>query len=260
VACWFGQDTTAQADVRRRASANQDHDSTDDEAVRRRRASANRTLTVLRAALNRAFRNGAVTSDAAWRRLKPFKGVDKARVRYLDVDEAKRFLAACDPNFRPLAQAALTTGCRLGELCRLEVQDFNATAGTVHVRRSKSGKARHVVLNEEGAAFFTQLCAGRPGHEIMLRRADGSQWGRNYQQTPTARACARAGIVPPISFHALRHSWASLSVMAGVPLMIVARNLGHSTTLMVERHYGHLAQSYVADEIRRGAPKFGFAS
>ena len=45
--------------------------------------------------------------------------------------------------------------------------------------------------------------------------------------------------------------------MNGVPLMIVARNLGHSDTRMVEKHYGHLAQSYVADAIRAGAPRFG---
>jgi hypothetical protein len=46
--------------------------------------------------------------------------------------------------------------------------------------------------------------------------------------------------------------------MAGMPLMIVARNLGHRDTRMVERHYGHLARDFVADAIRRSAPRFGF--
>jgi hypothetical protein len=45
--------------------------------------------------------------------------------------------------------------------------------------------------------------------------------------------------------------------MAGAPPMVVARNLGHTTTRMVERHYGHLAPSYVADTIRATAPRFG---
>jgi hypothetical protein len=45
--------------------------------------------------------------------------------------------------------------------------------------------------------------------------------------------------------------------MAGAPLMVVARNLGHTDTRMVERHYGHLAPSYIADAIRAAAPKFG---
>jgi hypothetical protein len=46
--------------------------------------------------------------------------------------------------------------------------------------------------------------------------------------------------------------------MNGVPLMVVARNLGHADTRMVEKHYGHLAPSFVAEVIRAGAPKFGF--
>jgi hypothetical protein len=45
--------------------------------------------------------------------------------------------------------------------------------------------------------------------------------------------------------------------MAGVPLMIVARNLGHVDTRMVEKHYGHLSESYVTEAIRAGAPRYG---
>jgi integrase len=45
--------------------------------------------------------------------------------------------------------------------------------------------------------------------------------------------------------------------MAGVPLFVIAKALGHSDTRMVEKHYGHLAQSYVRDEIMAKAPRFG---
>jgi hypothetical protein len=44
--------------------------------------------------------------------------------------------------------------------------------------------------------------------------------------------------------------------MAAAPLMVVARNLGHADTRTVERRYGHLAPSYIADAIRAAAPKF----
>ena len=71
-------------------------------------------------------------------------------------------------------------------------------------------------------------------------------------------ACKRARITPAVGFHTLRHTWASHAVMNGVPLMIVARNLGHADTHMVEKHYGHLAPSYISDAIRAGAPRFGF--
>jgi integrase len=229
-----------------------------EEATRRRKSSANRVLTILKAALNHAFRDSKTPTDSAWRKVKPFKGVDAARVRYLSIAEAMRVINASDPEFRPLVQAALQTGCRYSELARLEVADFNPDSGTLAIRRSKSGKARHVVLSDEGVSFFRQLTAGRAGSETMLRKANGQAWRASHQLRPIAKACQCSNINPPVNFHALRHTWASLSVMSGMPLLVVAKNLGHADTRMVERHYGHLAPSYIADAIRAGAPKFGF--
>jgi hypothetical protein len=59
----------------------------DEEAQRRRRASANRCLAQLKAALNLAWREGKTPSDMAWRKVKPFEGADAARVRYLSIAE-----------------------------------------------------------------------------------------------------------------------------------------------------------------------------
>jgi integrase len=257
---WHAGLARIPARVRTAAGEVQQHRAHDgsEEAVRRRRSSANRTLTTLRAALNFAFREGRTASDAAWRKVQPFKGVDAARIRYLTVSEAKRLINASESAFRALVQAALQTGCRYGELTRLQVCDFNADSGTLAVRQSKSGKPRHVVLTDEGSALFRRLTAGRAGGEIMLLKANGEPWDKAHQQQPMAEACARAKIKPPISFHGLRHSWASLSVMSGMPLLVVAKNLGHSTTRMVESHYGHLAPSYVTDAVRAHAPRFGF--
>lgn len=231
---------------------------TDDESLRRRRASANRTLTVLKAALNRAWRDGKALSDAAWRRVEPFENVDAARIRYLTIAEAKRLLNASEADFRKLVQAALETGARYGELAQLTVADFNTDAKTVAIRVSKTGKPRHVVLTDQGAAFFKQVCAGRAGSEPMFTKNDGTTWGKSHQARPMADANERAKIKPPINFHGLRHTWASLAVMNAVPLLVVAKNLGHSDTRMVEKHYGHLAPSYITDAIRAGAPRFGF--
>jgi integrase len=226
------------------------------DAKRARRASANRTWTILRAALNHAFSEGKIESDVAWRKVKPFKKVDTARARYLTVIEANRLINASDPEFRPLVQGAVKTGCRYGELIRLEVRDFNKDAGTLAIRQSKSGHMRHVVLTDEGAEFFAALTAGRNGHEVMLRKSSGAPWREAHQRRPMLKACERAKITP-INFHGLRHTWASLAVMNGMPLMVVARNLGHSDTRMVEKFYGHLAPSYVVDAIRAHAPQFG---
>jgi integrase len=228
----------------------------DHEAVRRRRASANRTLTVLKAALNRAWREGKISSDDAWRRIEPFEEADAARVRYFTVAETKRILNASDPQFRRLAQAGVLSGARYGELGALRVSDFNPDSGTIHVRISKSSKGRHIVLNDEGVTFFKSLAAGKPSDALLVAKDDGSAWAKSHQARPMAEACERAKIKPAASFHILRHTWASLAVMNGAPLMVVARNLGHADTRMVERHYGHLAPSFIADAIRAAAPKF----
>ena len=45
--------------------------------------------------------------------------------------------------------------------------------------------------------------------------------------------------------------------MNGLPLLIVSKNLGHATTRMAEKHYSHLAPSFIADAIRAAAPRFG---
>jgi hypothetical protein len=64
-----------------------------DEEIRRRRSSANRVLTMLKAALNLAFGHGKVGSDLAWRRVAPFEAVDAARIRYLTLAECKRLIS-----------------------------------------------------------------------------------------------------------------------------------------------------------------------
>jgi integrase len=226
-----------------------------DEAIRARRASANRVLTMLKAALNHAFDEGHVPNRDAWgRKLKPFREVEVARIHYLNVNEAQRLINASDEDFRPLVRAALETGCRYGELVCLEVQDFNPDAGTVTIRKSKSGKARHVVLTPEGVDFFRRHCAGRAG--VMFGHANGAPWRKSEQSRPMRAACTRARLKPAVRFHALRHTWASLATMAGVPLLVVAKNLGHADTRMVERHYGHLAPSFITAAIHAGAPRY----
>ena len=232
-------------------------DGQDGDAVRQHRASANRVLTILRAALNQAFRDGKAASDIPWRTVKPFHGVDAPRLRYFTKDEVTRLVNAARGDFRDLVKAALFTGCRYSELGRLRAGDFNPESGTVFVGQSKSGKARHVVLTDEGRRFFEMLTVGRPGGALMLSHADGSGWGASHQIRPMAEACRAARIEPAAGFHILRHTNASHLVMSGVPLNVVAHNLGHADTRMTERHYSHLAPSYIAETIRKFAPEYG---
>lgn len=226
----------------------------DADDVRRRRATANRILTVLKAGLNHAWREGRVTTDVSWRKVKPFKNVDMPVIRYLSTEECTRLINACDADFRWLVQAAILTAGRYGELTKLQVRDLNPDSGTIIVRDSKMGAARHIVLTNEAQKFFEQAVAGKQGDDLIFTHADGTLWGKSHQGRPLSEACKRARIVPAISFHILRHTHGSLLAMQGVPMPVIAKQLGHSGTRMTEKHYAHLSPSYVADTIRQAFP------
>ena len=221
---------------------------------RRRQASANRVLSMLKAMLNHAYDEGHVSHRDAWgRKLKPFRDVEMARVRYLTVAEAQRLLNAWIKSLRPLVRGALETGCRYSELARLQVSGFSTpTPG-----RSRSASPKPV--NRATLCSLTKALCFSGGHDLIFRHADGSRWKASEQARPMRAASSNARLSPPITFHGLRHSWASLSAMAGVPLLVIAKNLGHSDTRMVEKHYGHLAPSYIAEAIRAGAPRFSIS-
>jgi len=156
-----------------------------------------------------------------------------------------------------LVRAAMLTGCRYGELIVLRVGDYNPDAGTVAIRVSKSGKARHVVLTDEGKEFFEQAILNKARNAHMITRADGEPWGKSHQQRPLADACKAAKIKPAISFNVLRHTHASLLALKDAPLQVIAKQLGHSDTRMTEKHYAHLIPSYVAKTIREKMPTLG---
>jgi integrase len=76
---------------------------------------------------------------------------------------------------------------------------------------------------------------------------------------PMLDACNRAKIKPAVSFHVLRHTHGSTLAMRGVPMGVIAQQLGHADTRMTEKHYAHLAPSYVAETIRAHFPTLGIA-
>jgi integrase len=252
IVAWHQKIAETPPRLRTKAGAAPKHRDIDSspEAVRRRRSTANRVLTILKAALNHAHREGRCASDDAWRTVRAFREADAARLRYLSDDEARRLMNACSPDFRALVTGALLTGCRYGELAAMTIADFNPDAGTVRVRTSKSGKPRHVVLPQEGQDFLADLAAGKPGRARLFLRSKGKPWAKSEQQRPLAAACKAARIDPSVNFHGLRHSYASRLAMRNVPLAVIAAQLGHSDTRMVEKHYGHLSPGYVADTVR----------
>jgi integrase len=150
--------------------------------------------------------------------------------RYLDGDESRRLVNVCAEDFCPLVQAALLTGCRYSELAKLTCADFNTDTDTLALRQTKGGRSRHVVLTEEGRRLFIQWTVGRAANERIFVRADGKPWGASHQQRPLADAAHRAKLSPAPTFHILRHTHASLLAMRGVPLGVIAAQLGHQDT------------------------------
>ena len=270
---WHRAVAAAPARVRAKAGEVRHRDADGDaDAGRRRRSSANRVLTVLKAALNYARAEGkASCPDDAWTDVKPFREADKAKVRYLSDDEIRRLVNACPPDFRAIVCAALMTGCRYGELCAMKAGDFDPQAGTITIGVSKGGKPRHIALTDEGKEFFQGAAAGKTGAARLFERdkivAQATRdkpakfvraaWGDSDQFRPISTACIAAAIIPVISFHELRHTYASRLAMRGVPMGVIAAQLGHSDTRMTERHYAHLSPSYVAETVRQAFGRLG---
>ena len=150
------------------------------------------------------------------------------------------------------------TGMRYGEIARLRVGDVNPETGVVAVATSKTGKPRHVVLTDEGRAFFTEATAEKLAGALVFVRDDGGAWRKSYQHRPLRDACEVAKIAPAVSFHILRHTYASRLAMRGTPMPVIAAQLGHEGTRMTERHYAHLTPSYVAETVRNLFGTTGF--
>ncbi|WP_321528028.1 tyrosine-type recombinase/integrase [Sedimenticola selenatireducens] len=234
-------------------------DEQDPDRLRAQRSTANTQLTLLKAICNHAFRQGLTIEDRAWRMVRPFQNVDAPRIRFLDPEETRKLSHGCEADFRSLVQAALLTGCRYGELIRLRAEDYDAANGSIHIRYSKSGKARHIPLTDEGQAFFDRLVVDLEAEQWIFRRADGEPWRRAHQTRRMRQASAAAGINPPVSFHILRHTYGASLAKAGVPLQVIAAVLGHADTRITEKHYAHLCPNYVKDTIRANLPTVGVA-
>jgi integrase len=230
-------------------------DGSDPEYQRKRRATTNRILTILKAILNYAYRTERVATNTAWIKLKPFKNVTAAKIQFLNENEVIRLLNHCEPDFRYLVRAALLTGARYGELTSLKVSDLHNNV--ISIYQSKSGKPRHVPLNAEGIKFFSMATAGKLPDEFIFTNAAGKRWGKAHQSRPFAKACLSAKLAPGISFHHLRHTYASTLAMKGVPLQVIADLLGHSDTRITHKHYAHLLPSYLADVVNMHLPDFG---
>jgi integrase len=204
--------------------------------IRASRDTANRRLSVLKACLNLAFRNGIVANDTAWRRVKAFEKTGAARTLFLTETQVADLLAKSKGGLHNVIKAGVLTGARRGELFALTARDFDPKEGTLRVAGGKTGR-RDVYLSDTAVAFFKKLAKDKLPEVHLLTKDDGSPWPEDDLTRPF-KAAARAAKLPlEATFYSLRHYHISKALLAGVQPQVVAENCGTSLR-MIEKHYG----------------------
>lgn len=176
-------------------------------------------------------------------------------------EEVRRLLSAASPlRDRALLETAYATGMRLGEVLRLKICDIDSQRMMIRVEQGKGRKDRYVMLSvslletlrtywrasKPKVFLFPGLGGNRPLNATIAQRAFGY-------------AKERAGITKPVSFHTLRHSFATHLIESGTNVRTIQALLGHRSLQTTER-YTHLAQNYLhqtsspLDRLRKEAP------
>lgn len=207
-------------------------------------SSINRDMTALRAALNKAYEDGLVTTDFAWRaKLKPIKGADGRRSLYLSMAERKLLLQNAEQDISILIRAMCLLPMRPGALASLRVRDFDKHTQTLYVGKDKAGADRKIPLPPETAAFIANLTLGKTPLAPLISRANGSSWNKDSWKITVKMAVHKAALPANTSLYTLRHSAITDLVHHGLDTLTVAQ-LSGTSLLMIEKHYGHLKQTH----------------
>jgi integrase len=222
-------------------------------------------LRVLGACLSSAIRH----KYAALNPVKELPTAEKPRPQrkesaYFTDEELPRLFGEVTAGvFRTLFLTALKTGMREGELIGLTWADVDLTAAVARVRRTctdgivhepKNHERRDVDLTPEVVdmlgAWWGEL--GKPGDDQLVFPGDGRD-GYLVNGTILKRelypAMERAGVprVGPTgekrTFHSLRHSFARIALEHSAELTWLSRHLGHSSTAVTDRVYGHWSRA-----------------
>jgi integrase len=134
---------------------------------------------------------------------------------------------------------ALNTGLRLGELIGLTWERVDLSRGVIRLELTKSGRRREVPMND---ASYRALV-------VLGPRAGGRVFKTRYIKTAYNNAVEVAKL-DDVTFHTLRHTFASWAIMRGVTLKELQELLGHSSLTMTMR-YAHLAPEHLRTAVSR---------
>jgi integrase len=201
------------------------------------------------------IQNRKISHNSA--RLVPMKSEPAGRIRFLTEDEEKRLrnVLISRPSCFAQLDIALMTGMRKGEQFSVAWESVDLTQRYIHLDTSKNGGSRYVGLNSEAVRVLRELKAT---HE-RLKLPKNSKLFLSHLNTPIAdprkwfaAACDEAGI-DGVTWHALRHTFASRLVMRGAGLKTVQELMGHKTLAMTAR-YAHLSPKHKQDALELLSP------
>jgi len=235
------------------AKALKDISPLDLERLKREMREAGKSESTVRHALcviRQAFNKASVWR--LWKGENPCKGVsfptpNNARQRFLTQEEAARLLAALrerSPQVAQIATLSLYGGLRLGEVLGLAWSNVNRRNGIIMVQDTKNSTSRPIFITEPIKQVLAELTPGAPDDPLFTARGGTpvQQLSKTFSNT-VQELKLNEGVSDPrerVSFHTLRHTYASWAVAAGVPLYTVAKAIGHKTLTMAAR-YSHLA-------------------
>jgi integrase len=232
-------------------------------------AGANRLMQRVRHVFTWAIENNHLT-DSPFRKghvtiVKANRSAETPRDRRLTGDEEARLLEAAErnPHLYALIVAALTTGCRKGELLTMQWSQACETpkpAIRLSAAHTKTAKPRTVPLTPRLKAVLTMRKTAPDGKEHAPDAyVFGNEVGEPVKCIKTAwsLACQRAKITD-LHFHDLRRECGSRWHEAGVPLAQIQAWLGH-TTLTQTSTYLNITDAGADEWMRRLESAPGFA-
>jgi integrase len=204
-------------------------------------ATIHRRLTVLKAIFNRAERAGTIVKNPV-RSVSPPR-YDNSLVRYLDKGQETRLFDALPDHLHPVVAVALYTGCRQGELLKLEWRDVDFRQGMFVCRVTKSGESRWIPMNSIVKDVLSTLFGeGREPSDKVFHVGHCKSLSRSFTV-----AVKKAGL-EPFRFHDLRHTFASRLAMNGANDRTLQTLGGWKTPRMILR-YAHLGPSHLQDAV-----------
>ncbi len=222
----------------------------DDMARKFSAATVNGMLTCL----GSAFRDFA---DRGWVEANPVRGVRRVKsgetvYNWISSrEDITRLLVECPRSIREISAWALGTGMRIDELVHLRWADVDIERRLIAIHRgrqgtTKSGKVRHIPILDTLLPLVRSMHLQRGGADLVFpgdKGKDGKPRPRSKPgvRVPFKQAVTRAGLDSALRFHDLRHTFASHWVLAGGDIFRLSKILGHSSVVITQRTYAHLA-------------------